>query len=386
MITRICNPLESRSFFLFGARGTGKTTFIQHHLRKFRVLRFDLLRPEVEHELSVHLTRFREQVLQSHKTSDWVVLDEVQRLPRLLNEVHSLIESHKIKFAITGSSARKLRRGQANLLAGRALLNHLHPLTAYELGSAFDLNATLSFGGLPALSQMTTHIEKQEFLKSYVGTYIQEEIKSEQVVRQLDPFRRFLAVAAQMNSKIINYSAIHRDVGADVKTIQNYYQILEDTMMGFFLEPFHSSVRKVLSQKPKFYFFDIGVQRAIAGLLEQKPVEGSSYFGELFESFFILECLRLNDYLRKDYQFYFLKTKDDVEIDLIVKRPNKPFALVEVKSAKEVREDHLRHFRKLGKDFKNAECFCACREKLPRRVDNVLVAPWEEILRIIFEF
>jgi predicted AAA+ superfamily ATPase len=261
----------------------------------------------------------------------------------------------------------------------------LHPLTALELGSKFDLTETLSFGGLPALSQMTSPIEKHEFLKSYVGTYIQEEIKAEQIVRQLNPFRRFLSVAAQMNSKIINYSAIHRDVGADVKTIQNYYQILEDTMMGFFLEPFHSSVRKVLSQKPKFYFFDLGVQRAIAGLLEQKPAEGSGYFGELFETFFILECFRLNDYLRKDFRFYFLRTKDDVEIDLIVKRPGKPLGLIEIKSAKEVREDHLRHFRRLGKDFKNAECFCACRERLPRKVDNVLVAPWQDVLKDLFE-
>lgn len=213
MFHRLCNPLRSNSFFLFGARATGKTTFLKEYFKDLRTLHFDFLNPEIEEDFALNPAKFAELVKAQKKTFDWVILDEIQKVPKLLNSVHSLIESHKIKFAITGSSARKLRRGEANLLAGRAFVNYFFPLVKEEYKNKIDLLKVLNFGSLPKVHSLISKEEKEEYLKSYATTYIQEEIKLEQLVRNLDPFRKFLEVAAQSNAKIVNYSNIHREIG-----------------------------------------------------------------------------------------------------------------------------------------------------------------------------
>jgi predicted AAA+ superfamily ATPase len=172
----------------------------------------------------------------------WVVVDEIQKIPSPLDSVHSLIEKKKIKFALTGSSSRKLRRGGANLLAGRAVIFSLFPATHNELGERFDLDTTLSWGSLPRTLELKDNTEKSRFLKSYVQTYVKEEIVVEQLIRNLEPFRLFLPVAAQMDGQILNYSNISRDTGVDYKTIQNYYQILVETHLGQYLENYSRSV------------------------------------------------------------------------------------------------------------------------------------------------
>ena len=193
-----------------------------------------------------------------------VVIDEIQKVPKLLDEVHRLIEETDKIFILTGSSAQKLKHGGANLLAGRAFVYHLFSLSCFELKDQFNLDQALRWGTLPKIFSLKEDAEKNEFLRAYSDTYLKEEIWNEQVIRKLQPFRRFLEVAAQCNGKIINYAHIARDVGVDGKTIKEYFCILEDTMIGFFLEPFHHSFRKRLVEKPKFYFFDPGVVRSLA--------------------------------------------------------------------------------------------------------------------------
>jgi predicted AAA+ superfamily ATPase len=192
------------------------------------------------------------------------VIDEVQKNPKLLDVVHLEIEKKKnIQFILSGSSARKLKRGSANLLAGRAFTFHLFPLTNFEIGSTFDLQHALEFGTLPKLLEYSVDLDCTRFLKAYVKTYLKEEIIAEQIVRKVEPFQDFLEVCAQMNGKIINFSKIATEVGVDEKTVKTYIDILADTLIGFYLPPFHRSIRKRQRIAPKFYLMDTGVKRAL---------------------------------------------------------------------------------------------------------------------------
>lgn len=228
---------------------------------------------------------------------EWVVIDEIQKVPALLDVVHGCIEGplgkdRGVRFAMTGSSARRLKRGAVNLLAGRAFVYLLFPLTARELGPAFDLLQCLRFGTLPATLAFAADADRAEFLRAYARTYLKEEVWSEQLIRRLDPFRRFLEVAAQCNGEILNLSNIARDVGVDHKTVGSYFEILEDTLLGFMLEPWHASIRKRQRQAPKFWWFDAGVARALAGTLTVDVVPRSGGFGRGFEHLVIAEIVR----------------------------------------------------------------------------------------------
>lgn len=381
MFHRLIKPLKSQSFFIFGARGTGKTTFLKEFFVGKEILWIDLLDPLLEERYARDPGALGHEIKASKKSVEWIVIDEVQKLPKLLDLVHDQIENSGKRFALTGSSARKLKRGSANLLAGRAFMNHLFPLTHREIGNMFELEATLRWGTLPKVIQLESEEEKKEFLRSYALTYLKEEIWSEQIIRQLDPFRKFLEIAAQTNGQIVNFSNIATDVGVDTKTAQSYFQILEDTLVGFLLEPFHYSIRKRQRQNPKFYFFDLGVKRALGRRLEE-PMHASSYaFGDAFEHFVILEAFRLNEYLRKDYRFSYLRTKDDAEIDLILERPGMPLALVEIKSTDQVDERDTRTLERFLPDFKKAEAFCLSRDPRPKKIGSVTALPWDQGFR-----
>lgn len=380
MFNRLINPLKSSSFFLFGARGTGKTTFLRSFFEGQKVHWIDLLIPAQEQVFFKNPSQLAQEI-QSNPTIQWVVLDEIQKVPKLLDMVHSLIESTPVKFALTGSSARKLKRGGANLLAGRAFLNTLHPLTSHEMGSAFDLNHTLKWGGLPRIYSLPNDIDKHEYLSTYAHTYLKEEIVSEQIVRKLDPFRRFLEIAAQTNGEILNYTNIARDVGADTKTVQSYYQILEDTLVGFHLPAYHQSVRKQQRHSPKFYFFDTGVKRALSNTLTLNLLPHTYAFGKAFEHFLIMECHRLNDYLRKDYRFYYLRTQNQLELDLIIERPGLPTALVEIKSTDQVDERDVKTLKLFLNDFKPAVGFCLSLDPRPKLIEGIHCLPWQDGLK-----
>ncbi len=384
MFAREVKLLKSKSFFLFGARGTGKSTLLKEFFKDDKTYWIDLLDESLLQRYLAYPLEFEQTILglKDYKNT-WIVVDEVQKAPALLNYVHRLIEQHKIKFALTGSSARKLKRGGANLLAGRATSNSLHPLTHLELGLSFDLDYALNWGSLPQTFSEDEEGRK-DFLRSYATTYVKEEIKEEQVVRKIEPFLHFLEVAAQCNGNVLNFSKIGRDSGNSPSNVERYYEILKDTLLGFELQPYHESLRKRQSQRSKFYLFDLGVKKAIDRTLNVPTTESTYAYGKAFEHFFIIECIRLNDYLKKDFRFSYLLTKDNVEVDLIIERPGQRELWIEIKSAKRVDENELGHVLKLKAEKKKCDLIIASRETQTRQLKDFKIMPWQDAIHEIF--
>jgi len=387
MYPRVCKPLLSRSFFLFGPRATGKSSLLKSIFSSDSlagpVLWINLLHGDTFRKLLARPEVLKEWIEAAQPRPQWVVCDEIQKVPKLLDEVHNLIEEKKIEFALTGSSARKLKRGAANLLAGRALVNELYPLTADELGADFNLMKALRWGTLPEVATAASDLERKEILKAYLGTYLKEEIKEEQVIRNLDPFVRFLEVAAQQNGEITNASKIGRASGSDAKTVIRYFEILQDTLMGFFLDSHQRSVRKVQTEKSKFYWFDLGVVRALEGTLDNQILEGSSEFGRVFEHFLILEIYRTLKYLGSSCKLSYLRTKDDVEIDLILEFPKKALWAIEIKSSNSVATERMARIQDLARDLKADRLIIASREERARKSGSLEILPWQQLLHEI---
>jgi len=381
MVNRIVNLTKTNSFFLFGARGTGKTTLLKQRFNKSNALYIDLLDPDEEELFARTPVELKYRVEALSENQKWVIIDEIQKVPKLLNLVHKLIESTHRYFILTGSSSRKLKRGAANLLAGRAFVYHLYPFTSTELENQFTLNTALQWGTLPKVYSYKSEKDKQRFLKSYVQTYLREEIVAEQLIRNLDPFRHFLEVAAQSSGKIVNYSKIAQDIGVDTKTVQGYFSILEDTLIGIKLPSFHKSIRKQQNKNPKFYLFDTGVKRALERTLSLGIREGTYAYGELFEHFIISEIIRLSDYQENEWRFSYLRTKDDAEIDLIIDRPGKPLALIEIKSTSSITERAVSTLNRFSKDIDNSESFCLSCDQNPKRIGNVNCIYWQHFLK-----
>lgn len=388
MFTRIVNTSKSHSFFLFGARGTGKSTHVIKYYSGEDALFIDLLKPDEETTFLKNPSLLTERIKGYGPKLKRVIIDEVQKLPKLLNLVHQQIEEskragHPLQFILTGSSARKLRRGAANLLAGRAFLYYLYPLTHRELGLSFDLTQTLQYGSLPEIFSYDTPNDKRNYLETYGRTYLKEEIWNEQIVRKLEPFAHFLEVAAQCNGKILNFSKMGRDIGADTKTVQSYYQILEDTLTGFLLPAYYRSVRKRQTAAPKFYFFDTGIKRALEGTLTVDLLPQTYAFGDAFEHFILLEIVRFSSYQQNDYRFSYFRTHEDAEVDLIIERPGKFPLLIEIKSSESVDSAEVKSLERIAKDFGVCECLCFSRDKTRRKVGNTLILPWQEGLAYI---
>ena len=378
MIPRACNILKTNSFFLFGARGTGKTSLLRELFQDKTPLWIDLLKASDEQRYSNNPDRLIEEIDAQKIKPEWVIIDEVQKAPKLLDIVHHLIEERKIKFALTGSSARKLKRGAANLLAGRAYVYHLFPLTHRELGEQFNLQDSLRWGTLPKLFAIENESEKSLYLESYAQTYLKEEILAEQLIRSIAPFRKFLEISAQTSGTIVNFKSIAGQIGADPKSVKKYYEILEDTLLGFFLPAFHRSLRKQQRLAPKFFLFDIGIRRAIEGV-SQHPISENSYeYGRAFEEFVIAEAMRLNSYGRKNFKFSYVRTEGGAEVDLVIERPGLKTVLVEIKSSATVLDRHLSHLAAFKKDFPSFEAICLSREPRARRNEQVTIYPWQE--------
>lgn len=374
------------SLFLFGARGVGKSTLIESTYDSKKCLIINLLDAEQEDRLAKHPNELIELVEGASSDVTHVIIDEIQKIPKLLDIVHLLLESRHCKkyFILTGSSARKLKMAGVNLLAGRAFVSHLYPFSYLELGDDFILEQALSYGMLPKVTGFSSERSKQRFLQAYTLTYLKEEIWAEQLIKKLDLFRKFLEVAAQSNGKIINYSTIARDVGADDKTVKSYFSLLEDTLLGRIIEPFQHSFRKRLKSSPKFYFFDLGVARALAHSLSVPPVAGTSYYGELFENFIMTECFKLASYFQSEFRFSYLMTADNVEIDLVVERPAKPLLLVEIKSSQQVREEDLRSLQKISTELGECESVCFSNDPRQKKIGTTMVYPWREGVKKFF--
>lgn len=384
MIRRLHRLHDRNSFFLFGARGTGKSTLVEKRYSSKKTLWIDLLLYEEEEKFSKNPDELF-FILNKNKYKT-VVIDEIQKVPKLLDIIQKVMkEKSGIQFVMTGSSARKLRRGVSNLLAGRAFQYYLFPFSVFELGENVEFDQILKFGTLPEVFQKKSQSDKKEFLKSYIQTYLKEEIIFEQIVRKLNPFRDFLRVAAQQSGQILNYSNISQDIGVDDKTVKNYFSILEDTLLGFFLPHYHKSIRKQQRQSPKFYFFDTGVKRALDKMLDVPLLKNTYSYGNLFEHRILQECFYLNEYFKKDFDFYYLRTKDQNEIDLIIERPGKIDLLVEIKSSQRVQEKHVNKLYRFKKDWPHRSTAQVwSQEPVSKVIKKVDCLFWKEALYSLF--
>lgn len=306
----LLNLIGKSSHFLFGARGTGKSYLIRMDLTKEAEL-IDLLHSETYLRLNANPSNLENMI-----SSQNVVIDEIQRIPELLNEVHRLIENKKINFLLTGSSARQLKRKGVNLLAGRALRATLFPMTWKEISkeSNFNLEKYLHLGGLPKAYLEDIGLD---YLYAYVDTYLKEEIQAEALVRNLANYHRFLKAAAMSNSEVVNFSKIGNDAQLSPNTVRDYYQILEDTLLGYMLLPFKGCKRKAVSS-PKFYLFDPGVANALLNVNSFNS--HSDLFGKNFEQFLINEVRAFLSYnnIREDISYWRTQSKSKLEVDLII--------------------------------------------------------------------
>lgn len=387
MVERLLKLPGKNSFFLFGARGVGKSYLLRESFRQKKCHWIDLLDENLWDRYSLSPEALNQELLAmtGEKQPEWVVIDEIQKAPRLLNVAHRIIGSRRgIKFAMTGSSARRLKQKGVNLLAGRAFVENLFPYSVLEIPK-FDLSTALRWGSMPKVFELETPEEKSDYLRSYSLTYIKTEIQEEQWVRKLDPFRRFLPVAAQMNGMPLNFSAIARDVGVDYTTVQAYYSILEETLLGFFLPAFHRSVRRQQRQAPKFFFFDLGVKRSLENKLTQQIYPGSSEYGKAFEHFIICEFHKLNEYYKKDFEFSYLLTKDNLELDLILTRPGDKTALIKIKSKPSALEEDCASLKNIAADLPNSEQFLISNDPVPKKFGKVHALPWKAALKQILK-
>ncbi len=358
--------LPQKSFFLFGPRQVGKSTL----LKKANVeLTIDLLDPELQLSYTRNPNLLSQQVAEFKRPST-IFIDEVQRVPKILDVIHALMEQRPtLKFILCGSSARKLRHGAANLLGGRALYRTMHPLTYEELSETFDLQRILRFGSLPhvytALNQKQSD-EAEDHLRAYVITYLTEEVKAEALVRNLQGFQNFLDVAVAQYTEQINFSGIARDCQVALSTVREYYSILEDTLLGTFLSPYIKSQRKRMSHQPKFYFFDNGVTRALLGTLKDQP--SRIEHGRLYEQWFIQEIFRQNEYYQKDWKLFFWRTSHGAEVDLLICRGTKILYAIECKMSPHPSPSDLSGLRSFHAVYPKVPCFIAAPVKEPFRL------------------
>lgn len=373
-----------RSFFLFGPRGTGKSTWLEQVLPD--ALRLDLLNASLFLELSRDPHRL-EALVGSRPAGTWVVLDEIQKVPALLDEVHRLMESRRWRFALCGSSARKLRRGGANLLAGRALTLAMESFSAAELGDEFDLDFALNWGLLPFVRHESD--AAADILAAYVNTYLKEELQAEGLIRNVPPFVRFLAVAGQMNGQVVNAQNIAREAAVARSTVDTYFGILTDTLVGHTLPAWRPGLKVREAAQPKFYWFDPGVARAAAGLLRD-PVD-RSWQGAALETLVFHELRIYNEVSRKHRPLSHYRTPAGVEVDFIIetarRRPGSPSRVVAVEVKRAERWDRrwdkpLRALAAVSgvKLDRMIGVYCGPR---PYRFDEIQVLPVADFLKAL---
>lgn len=379
MIKRQLKLPEKSSFFLLGPRQTGKSTLIGELIKNKNSWIVNLLLNENFSKYSKYPDLFRKEALQKIEKEGiaLIFVDEIQKLPILLNEIQFLIDQKNIQCILTGSSARKLRKGAANLLGGRALERFLFPFTYREIENNFELDDVLRFGSLPSVYGKSEQ-EKMDFLMAYTNIYLREEIQAEGIVRNLGGFSRFLDIVASQFGELVSFSNIGRECGLPTRTVQSYYEILEDTLIGFKLSPWRHSLRKRLSGHPKFYLFDLGVTNAINHYLQAslEPVLRS----RLFEQFIILETYRSLKYLQSEAKIYYWRTNAGAEIDLIVEKHGKLTAAFEIKLKKIVSGNDFSGFRAFKSDHPETPCFLVCDATEPYSETTITVLPWRDYL------
>ena len=358
--------VERKSYFLFGPRQTGKSTLIRQQFAHCRT--WNLLDQKLFRALSRNPGLIRESLADAHGT-DIVVIDEIQRMPELLNEVHLMIEEHGSRFLLTGSSARALRRKGVNLLGGRAGRQTLHPLVRAELGTRFTLDRALEFGLLPSVWFSD---DPEDGLGDYTGDYLREEISGEAIVRNLPAFSRFLDVAALAHGQQINFANLGNDAQVSPSTARDYYRILQDTLLAHEVPAFTETRKRKAVSTSKFYLFDIGVARHLQGRRGLAP--GTPEYDDAFESYLFQEIKAFCDYHRLETPRYW-RSRSKFEVDFVLAD-----LAVEVKAARAVGRRDLKGLRALAEEKLFSRHILVSMDPYPRVVDGIDVLPWDAFL------
>lgn len=374
MFTRKLLPLKSSSFLL-GPRGTGKSTWIKENYGDNCTL-YDLLNTSELIRLSRDPSLLYKETAHL-KPGSWVIVDEIQKVPSLLNEVHRIIEEKNLRFILSGSSARKLKESGVNLLAGRALTYNMFPLVSFEVDFKLELEKQVAFGMLPT-SYVSSNPKK--YLQAYTETYLKEEIRAEALTRNFGNFARFLEIAARQNGQLTNATAIARDAGVARQTVQGYFDILVDTLLGFWLEPWKLKRATKQVAHPKFYFFDSGVVRALSGRLPYPATPEES--GPLFECFIINEIRAYLHYTELDYPLYFWRNSNGVEVDIILET-SKGFVAVEFKYGNRWDKRFNRGMHRLSEELgkSRVSCFGVFMGDRTLTIDGIIIRPALDFLK-----
>jgi predicted AAA+ superfamily ATPase len=371
--SRLLTAPEQKNFFLFGPRGTGKSTWVRNRFPDAVYL--DLLNSSIYNELLAAPARLENFI--PRDPARVVVIDEVQRIPELLNEVHRLIEARRQTFVLTGSSARGIRRRGVNLLAGRALTRSMFPLTAYELGVDFDLRRFLKYGGLPSVYNEPS---PKEYLASYVTTYLREEVQQEGLTRNLGAFSRFLEAASFSQGQVLNVSAVSRECAVERKVVEHYFGILQDLLLCHRLPVFTKRAKRKTVAHQKFYFFDVGVYQAVR---PRGPLDATAETdGPALETLFLQELLAYNSYYDLGYTAYFWRTRTDVEVDFVV-YGEKGLLAFEVKLATKLRREDTKGLRRFLADYPMARAYLVYCGDHVMREDDIAVLPVGQCLKML---
>jgi predicted AAA+ superfamily ATPase len=359
--------LAKKSFFLFGPRATGKTTLVRQQLAG-KAFIIDLL--DSRYFLRLSSNPHELESLIAARPADIYVIDEIQRIPELLNEIHRLIETRNLTFLLTGSSARKLRRGRANLLAGRVWNAGMFPLIYHEIPD-FDLNRYLLYGGLPAV-YLSAHPEEE--LDAYVNTYLKEEILAEGLIRRLPPFSRFLKTIALANSEMINFTKLANDCQVPPSTVTEYVGLLEDTLVGYLLPAWTESKKRKAIKTGKFYFFDPGITHMLAGT--EALDRNSNLYGKSFEQFICMELRAYLSYRRKKLPLTYWRSKSGHEVDFLIGTRT----AIEVKASRKISRNDFKGLNYLKEEgvFKNL--ILVSQDPISTLTSNILTVPWQKFL------
>ncbi len=361
--------IENESVFLWGARQTGKSTLLKSNFPNARYI--DLLKSDDFERFSRRPALLREE-LDAVIENQLIIIDEIQKIPQLLDEVHWLIVNRDYRFILSGSSARKLKRSGANLLGGRAISNKLFPLVSTEI-SDFNLIRAVNNGMLP---RHYTIENAQKRLQAYIGDYLQEEIRAEALIRNLTSFTRFLEVAALTSGEMVNYLNIATDCGVSAPTIKEYFSILEETMIGYMIPAFTEKTKRRIVQAPRFYYFDVGI---VNYLLKRKSLQpGSTDFGKAFEHLIIQEIIAYLSYSENDNQLSYWRTSSGFEVDAVI---GKAKVAIEIKSSKEVQSKHIKGLKIFKDEFPETRLIIVSLDINPRLMNGVEVLPAELFLK-----
>ena len=364
--------LARKSFFLFGPRATGKTTLIGQQLAQKATI-IDLL--DSRYFLRLSSAPHELESLIAARTADIIVIDEIQRIPELLNEIHRLIETRSLTFLLTGSSARKLRRGKANLLAGRVWDARLFPFICRELPE-FELDRFLRYGGLPAVS-LSEYPEEE--LDAYVNTYLKEEIMAEGLIRRLPPFSRFLETMALANGEMINFTKLANDCQVPPSTVREYVEVLEDTLIGFLLPTWSGSKKRKAIKTGKFYFFDPGVTHTLAGT--ETLDRNSDLYGKSFEQFICMELRAYLSYRRKKIPLTYWRSKNGHEVDFLLGTKT----AIEVKASKRISRNDFKGLKYLQEEGVFQNFVLVSQDPVSIREGNILTLHWQKFLSVLWK-